>query len=303
MRQATTLASIPERRSAHAVSATPPAPAAANRRVAATPGHGDLVARAPVDRRVCRARRPCGRGPRSRRRTGARRRRRRPATPACRRPGCGSTAEVPPEIWAARSRGRRSPRATKSAEDQRPLTRDDHARHLLVVGVLRLCDVALVDAAPNVMRAPAPRAAGASGSPRAAPARRGGPGGARPRRGPAPASEVDDVVLAEVDEREPERQRHRTTPARPGPARRRRGRGRPSRRWRSAARAWRREDCLPGHRREAPRRPSRPPRPCSTHQAAHAGLARVRGRPPRRGVPRRRGRERPVADEPEVETA
>ena len=37
MRQATTRRSIPERRSAHAVSATPPAPAAANRRVAATP--------------------------------------------------------------------------------------------------------------------------------------------------------------------------------------------------------------------------------------------------------------------------
>ena len=37
IRQATSRGSIPERRSAHAVSATPPAPAAANRRVAATP--------------------------------------------------------------------------------------------------------------------------------------------------------------------------------------------------------------------------------------------------------------------------
>ena len=37
MRSATTRASIPERRSAQAVSAMPPAPAAANRRVAASP--------------------------------------------------------------------------------------------------------------------------------------------------------------------------------------------------------------------------------------------------------------------------
>ena len=37
MRQATSRRSIPERRSAHAVSATPPAPPAANSRVAASP--------------------------------------------------------------------------------------------------------------------------------------------------------------------------------------------------------------------------------------------------------------------------
>ena len=37
MREATERRSIPERRSAHAVSAMPPAPAAANRRVAANP--------------------------------------------------------------------------------------------------------------------------------------------------------------------------------------------------------------------------------------------------------------------------
>ena len=37
MRQATIRGAMPERRSAHAVSATPPAPAAANSRVAARP--------------------------------------------------------------------------------------------------------------------------------------------------------------------------------------------------------------------------------------------------------------------------
>ena len=37
MREATRRRSMPERRSAHAVSAIPPAPAAANRRVAASP--------------------------------------------------------------------------------------------------------------------------------------------------------------------------------------------------------------------------------------------------------------------------
>ena len=37
IRQATSRDSIPERRSAHAVSAMPPAPAAANRRVATRP--------------------------------------------------------------------------------------------------------------------------------------------------------------------------------------------------------------------------------------------------------------------------
>ena len=37
IRQATRRGSMPERRSAHAVSATPPAPAAANSRVAARP--------------------------------------------------------------------------------------------------------------------------------------------------------------------------------------------------------------------------------------------------------------------------
>ena len=49
IRQATSRGSIPERRSAQAVSATPPAPAVANRRVASHAGHRDLVALAPAD--------------------------------------------------------------------------------------------------------------------------------------------------------------------------------------------------------------------------------------------------------------
>jgi hypothetical protein len=36
-------------------------------------------------------------------------------------------------------------RGHEDAEAQRPLARDDHARHLLVIGVPRLFDVALVD--------------------------------------------------------------------------------------------------------------------------------------------------------------
>ena len=51
MRDATRRRSIPERRSAHAVSAMPPAPAAANRRVAASPASRDLVAGVPADAR------------------------------------------------------------------------------------------------------------------------------------------------------------------------------------------------------------------------------------------------------------
>ena len=49
IRQAAIRRSMPERRSAQAVSAIPAAPPEASSRVAARPGHRDLIALAPVD--------------------------------------------------------------------------------------------------------------------------------------------------------------------------------------------------------------------------------------------------------------
>ena len=67
---------------------------------------------------------------------------------------------------------------------------------------------------------------------------------------------------------------------------------------RSGGTAWRRGDCLPEHRRGA-QRPSRTPRRARPSCAAARGRRRPGPRP--RGEPRRRGRDHPVADHPEVE--
>ena len=54
-------------------------------------------------------------------------------------------SEVPPEIFGSTKYRKAIDDGHEDAEAQRPLARDDHARHLLVIGVPWLFDVALVD--------------------------------------------------------------------------------------------------------------------------------------------------------------
>ena len=178
------------------------------------------------------------------------------------------------------------------------------ARHLLVVVVLagsavdgrRRCAV-------PVMRAPR---ASSRCTPRPTRARRGreraGRRAGRPRSARA-GEQVDDVVLAEVHEREAERAARRSSRRRPAPGPPPRAGARPSRMWRSAARAWLRAGCLPGNCRAAASASFQNASPCSTIMRRSAGSPLGPGSPVLRRVPRRRGRHRPVADHAEVEDA
>ena len=146
-----------------------------------------------------------------------------------------------------------------------------------------------------------PRALASSACDRLAATRRtaGAARGAAPADGlrqREPGEQVDDVVLAEVDEREAERRGV-------GPAERarrrgrpRRARARPSRMSRSAARASRRADCLRGHRTAGP---SGLPEVLAVldHHAPQLRRAPSSVRPRAGRVPRRRRRHDPVDDQ------
>ncbi len=111
--------------------------------------------------------------------------------------------------------------------------------------------------------------------------------------------QIDDVVLAEVDEREAERRRIARR-LRPRPAPPRRAEARPSGMWRSEATASQPGDCPRTHCRASPSRLARSARRTRPSSAAHAA--------PRRalrlgcgGIPRRRRRHDPVEARAEVE--
>ena len=194
-------AAMPERRSAHAVSATPPAPAGGEQPRGRQAGHRDLVALAPVDPRSPRARTRCGRAGCSRRRRGSRGRRRPRASH-------GSPSLMRSQVsWSPASLGRTKYRNAIAETTKRPnrisaLARERHARHLLVGAVLARRPRRRPRRAPAIgssrdgalglsvmlRHVPAPRAAGPLGRRRAssgagAAARaRGRPRSARGRR-------------------------------------------------------------------------------------------------------------------------
>ena len=309
------------------------------------PGHRDLVALPPAERRA-RGRTRRGTARRSQRRTGTRRAPPRRTTTCCRSdavPGAGQPAR--PGDLGQHEVQEGDHRQHEEPEGDRALAGDVHARHLLVGGP------AAGDAGSGSSRSPGtasgrPSSARAATAPLArqrgradrrrpsrglpprcsavssAPAPRDGAprGRVRPRlegctprarqrglaRGPSDApprqrgagQEVDDVVLAQIDQREAKRPCI-------GPAQRpcdRAGVGeqrvRPSRMWRSAATASQPGDCPRRTRKGDPSHPSRTPRRTRPSSGARGVLAAL---PRRGGVPGRSGREDPVDDGTQVE--
>ena len=284
MRQATSRGSIPERRSAHAVSATPPAPAAANRRVAASAGHRDLIALEPADAAL-----PAHEhGAEQHDVAGERQQLEHHAD---RDPPAVAALDAVHRRADARElrqheveeRRRPSARTRRSAIARRRVT--DDARHLLVVRRLRLGPRPRGCSAPALLaHAHAPRCCLAScaiaSSVATAAAMRSASGAARgaepphrhrsaPRRRAGPRRSARRGTPART--RASPRRRSR---ARPRPVPPRRAEARPSRMWRSAARASRPGDCLRTHCRASPSRLARSARRTRPSCAAPPGRRR-----------------------------
>ena len=200
--------------------------------------HGDLVALAPVDRASRRGRRPRGRARCSRGTTGPRRRRSDQPARVARARG-GSTCPAGRRSSAARSTGRRPPRRRRGRTGSPPSRVSGRARHLLVaasavgggsaVGVRSSVGRAVghgVVAHARLPPAPGPRAPAHERRRRAA-ARRAGRSAPHALGQREARREVDHVVLAQVDERDAERQRVASSRPRRAPGRSRPAHGRP----------------------------------------------------------------------------